>query len=123
MTAEDELKSAKVEATFSHRVEELSPSEKQRKIIDANLERLVQRKELGEVSEKDFGVQDIYYLENGLLTKEAVGNRAVVITQQDLEDLGGITMRMDNGEEIYLDPDSKGYESDDTLVIWPEDLG
>ena len=122
MTAEEPIKPSEAEAIFSHQIE-LSPGERRRKTVDANLERLAQRKERGEVSEQDFEAQDIYSLKNGLLTREAVGNRAVVITQQDLEDLSGITMRMDNGEEIYLDPDSTGYEPGDTLVIWPEDLG
>lgn len=115
------------EATFSHRAEEPDSDEKREKrekIVAANIERLAQRRELGEIAEKSIGLYEIYDLGNPLLTRELVGNKAIVLTQEDLADLGGIQMLMDNGDIIDLDPrDNPGYSPDEQIVIWPEDLG
>lgn len=111
------------EATFSHQIESPDSGEKREKIVAANLERLVQRRERGEIAAESFHFYDIYDLGNPILTREIVGNRAIVLTQEDLENLGGIEMQLDSGDVLFLDPEMTGYGPDEQIIIWPEDLG
>lgn len=99
--------------------------EQTRAKVEQNLAELARRIEVGEIDEKDL---DIYFLEyyQGLdeaLSRKDVGNQAVVISQHDLEQLGGLRMVLASGEIMFIDPEVTGYGPDDKLVIFPEELG
>lgn len=105
--------------------EALAKIENRKQRVSANERRLAERKEHGELSEADFGFNEVSQLDSaGIpLSRKAVGNRAVVITQEDLEYLGGIEMVTDNGETVLFSPEVTGYDLDERIIIWPEELG
>ncbi len=74
---------------------------------------------------KDFDIYELeYYQDLGeALSRKDVGSQAVVISQHDLEQLGGLRMVLPNGETMFIDPEVTGYGPDDKLVIFPEELG
>ncbi len=105
--------------------EELSPKEKQRQIIENNMSRLSERKEAGELDKHDFGIRELadHRITGEPVTKSRVGNRAIVVTQDEFDDLGYIEFVSASGEVMLIEADVTGYESSDRLIIFPEELG
>jgi len=103
----------------------LASDEQTRAKIEKNLTELVRRIKMGEIDKKGFDIYELkYYQDLGeALSRKDVGNQVVVISQQVLEQLGGLRMVLPNGEVMFIDPEVTGYGPDDILVIFPEDLG
>ena len=49
------------------------------------------------------------------------GLQAVVLTREDIEDLGVIDFIHSSGERMMIEPES--LKHDDVLILYPEDLG
>lgn len=103
---------------------QLTPAEKRREKINKNVSELARRKEAQEIGE-DFGVEEIHYLQESgrSLTRGEVGNRAVVLSQAQLDSLGYIELVFANGEETIIESEDTGYEPSDLFIIFPEELG
>jgi hypothetical protein len=105
--------------------EEPTPEEKRRQAIEKNRAELARRREAGELDKFDYEVIHLWYLrqDNRPVTRKELGNKAIAITQAELEQLGGLDMILANGERIIIDPEDTGYEPEDPLIIFPEELG
>jgi hypothetical protein len=106
-----------------NRGEELSPREKREAHIKKNMAELAHRKESGELEKVDFDIYDFTF--RGPLTREILGNRAVVLSKSDLEELGGFLLMVPDGDTRFIDPeeDVANWGPGDLLIIFPEDLG
>ena len=104
---------------------EQTPEQMRRQAIERNQQELARRKEAGEIEPIDYELNYLHYLQKSgePLTRKDVGSRAVVISQRDLETLGYLEFMNADGEIIVIDPDDTGYEQDDPLIIFPEELG
>ena len=56
------------------------------------------------------------------LTRQDLGNRALVLSQQDLEALGFLEIVREDGEITIIDPDDTEFDEEDDLIILPKDL-
>lgn len=111
---------------ISHDGESLqSPEEKRREKIKKNYRELLRRREAQELDAADYRIEFLFYLqeEDRPLTRGTVGNKAVVLTQSDLEQLGYLEIVLPNGQIMSIEPEDTGYAPDDLLIIFPEDLG
>jgi hypothetical protein len=109
---------------FEQGGEQLSPREKRERIIAHNVAELARRHEAGEIGE-DFGPEAIWYLQQDgqPITKKAVGNSAVVLSQEEFEQLGYIDMVKSNGELITIESEVTGYQPEQLFITFPEELG
>ena len=104
--------------------EQLSPRELREKKISANAAELARRHEAGEIGE-DFGPEGIWYLQQDgkPITRKAVGNSAVVMSQADFDQIGYIDLISSNGELMTIEAEATGYQLEQALIIFPEELG
>lgn len=110
---------------FGDEIGKLATDEQTHAITKKNLAELVRRQEEGEL-EKDIVEFEFIRYYQGLgeaLSRGDVGNRAVVLSQQELEDLGEFRWKLANGQTASINADFTGYGPEDRLVIFPEDLG
>lgn len=103
----------------------LASDEQTRAKIQESLDRLAKRREAGEIDPEDYNLDELFYDQGAgtPLDRRSVGKMAVVITQAQLEQLGGLTMVRGDGKVIIFEPEVTGYGPNDPLVIFPEDLG
>ncbi|MEK7143171.1 MAG: hypothetical protein AAB785_03115 [Patescibacteria group bacterium] len=105
--------------------EELTPKEKTRQAIERNKKELTFQIEVGVLDPHYFENNYLEYLqqEDLPLTRDDLGNQAVVITKEEFDKLGFLDMMLPDGEIMTFDSDDLDYEPDDPLIIFPEGLG
>lgn len=104
---------------------EETPEQKRKKAIQKNREKLA-----GLIADKvleptNYDLIELSKLrEKGRpLSKKELGNRALVMSRQDLEALGFLEIVLGSGEKIVIDPEDTGFDDEDALIVFPEDLG
>ncbi len=99
--------------------------ETQKQIIAQNLAKLSQLRKESLVESQDFPVEGLFYIDqkNRPLVRNDLGNRAIVISQEQLAEIGFISFISSSGEVIDVFADDTGYEPEDLLVIFPDELG
>jgi hypothetical protein len=105
--------------------EEPTPEEKRRQAIERNKQELARRREAGELDPIEYNPNYLWYLlqDDEPVTRQDVGTQAIVLTQKELETLGYLKFVNADGEIIVIDPEDTGYEPEDPLIIFPEELG
>lgn len=104
---------------------EETPEQKRKSAIRRNREKLAKLIADKVLEPTNYGVSKLFDLqERGRpLTREKLGNRALVLSQQDLEALGFLEIVLGSGERIVIDPDDTGFDDEDAMIIFPDDLG
>lgn len=104
---------------------ELSPEEQRCRAIERNKQKLAHLREIGELESNDYNLSCLWYqVKNGeYVTRKDIGNHAIVITQEQLKGLGSLLIIGANGKPRIIYSDDTGYEPDDILIIFPEELG
>lgn len=100
-------------------------NEERRQIVANNLRILAERRKEGLISPDDFPLEGIFYVEQEgrPLVRSDLGNRAIVISQRELEQFGFISFLSPEGKLIDIFADETGYEPEEVLVIFPDELG
>lgn len=98
-----------------------------------NLEELERRRENKEIDSVDFSEQDIFQVDRQLrplvrndlriYRGDVLHEQAIVISQKKLKELGFISFVYADGKIINIFADETGYDPEDILVIFPEELG
>lgn len=111
-----------------------------KQIIARNLERLQTERREGKIDGDDMDNNGIYYIcgkqgddrpldGKDLINHDSKGKkkRPIVISQDELETLEsfGASLRFldKEGNEIVIDAENTGYDPDDILVIFPDEVG
>lgn len=85
-------------------------------------EKLQARREAQEIDNDDFDIISWLNHSGGEpLTKEDLGSKAVVLTLQEFNDIGVLTILSPSGHELNLDADD--FPDGGVLIMYPEDLG
>jgi hypothetical protein len=103
----------------------LTPAERKMYAIKGDVIELKRRKEEGEINRKDFEFREIYELWNTSqpIQKKTVGDRAVVLTQSEFDQLGILEFIAFNGTLIELECNANRQPEDIPYILFPEDLG
>lgn len=90
--------------------------------LTADQKKLQSLRESGDVSEHDFDLNELAnFIEAGLTVRKSdLQNRAIVLTPQQFEDVGGyMDILFKNGEEMRFEAETM---NDAVLIVFPDDL-
>lgn len=108
-----------------HEGQELNPEEKRTQIVEKQKQELLRRREAEELEQYDYEVNNIWYLQqaNRPLTRKDIGNHAILIRPNEFENLQYLEYISADGEKITLDLTEENFDTQNPLIIFPEELG
>ena len=88
--------------------------------VDVKLRELARRRESGEINPYDYDWEQLFQFEGVPLRRVDLGDQALVLTCENLVELGALEIVLASGHREFIETES--LAQGDVLIIYPDDL-